>query len=285
MIFVSGEEAKTMWLKLRNSYRDARRRQMKCIKSGAAPENIRLWRFQKQMTFLERFMSSGHREGNVNDSDDDSQLPSALPISNEILDSENVDGDNSHESVTHEQFNNADVDRDNIEESTRKTSGTLVQTPVASSKQSKKRKQDDMQSLLKRALQQRDERTKKREEERRKLESRDNLTDDPLYNFFISMYQLTRKMPPNYQHRVRTQLFQAVSKAEEEIMNIPSRPPSTLTSSHYSVVSSPYPSSHDWSDSQSQTLIHCSQQQEDGNLQDQPGISGLADYVSRFGGH
>lgn len=46
---------------------------MKCIKSGAAPENIKPWRFHKQMTFLESVMSAGPGKGNVNDSDDDSQ--------------------------------------------------------------------------------------------------------------------------------------------------------------------------------------------------------------------
>ncbi|XP_074039950.1 uncharacterized protein [Leptinotarsa decemlineata] len=294
---LEGEAAKTMWLKLRNSYRDARRRQMKSLKSGAAPENIRPWRFQKQMTFLESFMSAGPREGNVNDSDDDSQHSSALPLSNEILDSENVEGE--HCSSNHEQSNNADVEEDKVEESSTKTTGTLEQTSVANTKKQKIRKQDDVHCLLKRSLQKREERSKQREEERRKLESRDNPSDDPLYNFFLSMYQLTKNLPPQYQHRVRGQLFQAVSKAEEDVMNLQSRPSSSLTSYNYSVASSP--STHAWSDShqthfqisqqlqdrdqQDQTHIPLPQQPHGGDLQDQPDISALANYVQTFDSH
>lgn len=55
-------------------------------------------------------------------------------------------------------------------------------------------------------------------------------TDDPLFNFFMSMYQLTKTMPHHYQHRVRAQVFQAVSDAEAEVMNITfNRPPSTTS--------------------------------------------------------
>lgn len=211
-----GEEAKTTWLKLRNSYRDARRRQMKYIRSGIFPENMKLWRFQKQMMFLEHFMSSERPEGNVNDSDDESQLSPAVFMSNE-----NSEGENSRDIHTNEQSINADADDgDNIDESKKKITGTLSQTLLANSKLTKHRKLDDLQSLLKRSLNEQDERTQQGAEETRKVESRGNLTDDPMYNFFISMYQLTRKMPSNYQHRVRNQVFQAVSEAEEEIMNI-----------------------------------------------------------------
>lgn len=79
-----------MWLKLRGGFRDARRRHQKCLKSGASPQHIKPWKYQSQMSFLEPFMSSGPREGNVVDgSDDESQLPSE-PSKNEYLESQDV---------------------------------------------------------------------------------------------------------------------------------------------------------------------------------------------------
>ncbi|KAH0999744.1 hypothetical protein HUJ04_008126 [Dendroctonus ponderosae] len=43
------EEVKNMWMKLRGSYRDAERRKRKSLRSGAAPQKIKPWRFQKQI--------------------------------------------------------------------------------------------------------------------------------------------------------------------------------------------------------------------------------------------
>ncbi|XP_046986011.1 uncharacterized protein LOC124556017 [Schistocerca americana] len=65
----------------------------------------------------------------------------------------------------------------------------------------------------------REDRVRQRAQERRALES-NYIKDDPLYNFFISMCQLTKNMPHSYQRRIRGQLFQAFSLAEEEIMNV-----------------------------------------------------------------
>lgn len=78
LYFFTGEEAKNIWLKVRGSYRDARRRQQKLLKSGSATQDIKLWKYQKQMSFLEPFMSTGPRESNINETDEDSQLSSDL---------------------------------------------------------------------------------------------------------------------------------------------------------------------------------------------------------------
>lgn len=56
---ISGDDAKTLLLKFRGSYRDAGRWQLRCMKSGTASENINSCRFQNQMSFHDPFMSTG----------------------------------------------------------------------------------------------------------------------------------------------------------------------------------------------------------------------------------
>lgn len=231
------------------------------MKSGAALETIKPWRFHKQMSFLEPFMSTGPREGNINDSDDDSELPPAR--SGE----ENLD----RQEIEEERFCQSDR-RDFVSEDVGDNTDRISKFTLMHSKESKKKK-EDVQTLLKRSLEQREERAKQRAEERQQLESKDRLKDDPLYNFFIAMYQSTKKMPPNYQLKVRSQIFQAVSQAEEEILNIPSRPLSTASSSYQASCPSP----QIWTDSQ--TSFHHSDQQ---GFTIQRSISGLAQYVNRF---
>ncbi|KAL3269766.1 hypothetical protein HHI36_008826 [Cryptolaemus montrouzieri] len=90
-----GKEAKTLLLKLRGSYRDTRRRQMKYVKRRAAPESIKPWILQKQMTFIYPFILTRLQEGNISDSDDDAQL--LTPVGDEILDNEEIEEGSSHQ--------------------------------------------------------------------------------------------------------------------------------------------------------------------------------------------
>lgn len=49
----------------------------KVPQSGASPQHIKPSKYESQMSFLQPYMSSGPREGNLLDgSDDESQLPS-----------------------------------------------------------------------------------------------------------------------------------------------------------------------------------------------------------------
>lgn len=51
-IFIAGSEAKKSWEKLRNTHRDALRRQkISKPKSGSGAVNIKSWRFQENMAF------------------------------------------------------------------------------------------------------------------------------------------------------------------------------------------------------------------------------------------
>ncbi|XP_049809103.1 uncharacterized protein LOC126252273 [Schistocerca nitens] len=96
-----GEETKSSWLKLRGSYRDARRRrrrrrQVKCMKSGAAAESIKPRRYQNQMSFLEPFMTAGPRDSNLgDDSDHSSQATTKTSARSDTLETEELEDNNS----------------------------------------------------------------------------------------------------------------------------------------------------------------------------------------------
>ncbi|CAH1114526.1 unnamed protein product [Psylliodes chrysocephalus] len=81
------------------------RRQLRCMKSGGTSKNIKLCRFQQHMSFLEASMSTESREENVKDSDDDSEPPSTLPISDDF---EEVPEGNLDEGEGPQQSNTAD---------------------------------------------------------------------------------------------------------------------------------------------------------------------------------
>lgn len=221
MFLFSGEEAKNIWLRLRGGYRDARRRHKKSYVSGAPQQHLKPWRYQNQMSFLEPFMSCGPRVGNlVDDSDDETQLLSQ-PAENPQFE---VQGEtlNCGENDASRELN---LDETGV--SIHEQDDVIEQPP--SPKQyapSQKKKQMAVQDILMRSMTQREERAQQRLEERRKLLEESQTSSDPMFNFFMSMYQLAKNMPSHYQHRIRNTVFQAVSEAEAEIMNL-NQPPST----------------------------------------------------------
>lgn len=234
-----------MWLKLRAGFRDARRRHQKCFKSGTSPQHIKPWKYESQMSFLQSFMSSGPREGNLgHGSDDESQFPSQ-PLTNEYWEGQNEEssqldpGENVYEGNTEVEQplindeGNTEVEQPPINSEkhddggNRKQTGSLTQNSTLLIPQKKRKPNNDLRTILERSIKHRDERTRQRDEERAKLVAETKNTDDPMFNFFMSMYQLTQAMPHHYQHRVRAQVFQTVSDAEAEIMNIR---PSSVTS-------------------------------------------------------
>ncbi|XP_049955062.1 uncharacterized protein LOC126471038 [Schistocerca serialis cubense] len=113
-----GEETKNSWLKLRGSYRDARRRQVKYMKSGAAAENIKPWRYQNQMSFLEPFMTAGPRGSNLgDDSDHSSQATTKTSARSDTLETEELEDNNSLDNEANEQsqdINNYDSNEECI---------------------------------------------------------------------------------------------------------------------------------------------------------------------------
>lgn len=54
---------------------------------------------------------------------------------------------------------------------------------------------------------------------RRQAEQEQSLAHDPLYQFFLSMCNITRGLPAHFQREVRRKVFEAVSQAEEDAEN------------------------------------------------------------------
>lgn len=174
-------------------------------------------------------MSTGPREGNIIDvSEDDSHLPADSPMSENL--SANVesvreeiewsqldpdDGDVFEVPGVEQSFNDDDGNKE-------RTELTLPSTSSTSAIRTKKRKNvNDFAGLLSRSMRQREERERQRAEDRKKLLlEEDKTANEPLFNFFKSMYQSTKNMPLQYQHLVRSQVFQAVSNAEADVMKI-----------------------------------------------------------------
>ncbi|RZF32631.1 hypothetical protein LSTR_LSTR015787, partial [Laodelphax striatellus] len=100
----NGTKVKSIWEKLRHSFRDALRRQKNMIRSGVAPVSLKAWKHQNQMAFLLPYMNSRRRDGTTwqNDSDndnsqianiifDDGDGPTEIEIEDLMCDSEYVD--------------------------------------------------------------------------------------------------------------------------------------------------------------------------------------------------
>lgn len=83
-----------------------------------------------------------------------------------------------------------------------------------------------------------EKRAKTRDELRKSMaENKGNEPTDPLYQFFMSMYNTTKNMPLSYQLRVKRKVFETVSEAEEDILT------SNMTSGQSSWVITSGPSS------------------------------------------
>ena len=69
--YFAGDEAKVIWTKLRSCHREALRRQRQRLKSGAAAETIKQWKFQKQLEFLLPYMANRKQGDNLQHCDDE----------------------------------------------------------------------------------------------------------------------------------------------------------------------------------------------------------------------
>ncbi|XP_050293838.1 uncharacterized protein LOC126734308 [Anthonomus grandis grandis] len=183
-------------------------------------------------------MSTGPREGNiVVDSDDDSRI---FPETAETVNLEN-DGIAREEeeclqfgpaedaSQILEECNDVELPPSVAKNATNTQSTKRPAALRANSMQvthkKKRSNKDDLCDTLRQSIQQRNERARQRADDRKTLLQQNSNFDDPLYNFFISMYQLTKKMPPKYQHKVRGQVYNSVAEAEADIMYPPSDRP------------------------------------------------------------
>ncbi|XP_049800006.1 transcription factor Adf-1-like [Schistocerca nitens] len=207
----SGVEAKALWEKLRHSLRDALRRQQKSMKSGAPAESVKEWKFQKQMGFLQPYMANKAREGNLIECNDDSETTPqtfATDSPTDVVD-EGEESLNMQQGITSA--------RDDLQSRALPEISPPPEEPTSA----KKIKKDTIAGLLKRSIEQHEERRKSRSEERRNLLAQTSAPSDPLYHFFMSMYQMTRRMPPSSQYVVRNDIFRVVTEMEASLLNIP----------------------------------------------------------------
>ncbi|CAG9853847.1 unnamed protein product [Phyllotreta striolata] len=212
----SGSEAKSLWEKLRHSLRDAIRRQKKCFKSGAGAEVVKEWKFQKQMGFLQPYMANKSREGNLQDNETEN-ISQDFEVNEEAVE---VDNENLQQMDIEQQSENVE---DESQSQTLSEKLPTMRTSSATPKAVKKLKKDNVATLFKESIEKREERAKARMEERRTLLQQIQPTqNDPLFNFFMAMYQSTKRMPPSYQHMVKNRLFNEVSQAEAMLLGISS---------------------------------------------------------------
>lgn len=88
----------------------------------------------------------------------------------------------------------------------------------------KRAKQNVIETFLKESMVKRLQRSKARREERAKLmeekKHKEVYKSDPLYHFYMSMYEMTKVMPPSAQHTVRNRVYSAVTQMEASLLNI-----------------------------------------------------------------
>ncbi|XP_025196604.1 uncharacterized protein LOC112595567 [Melanaphis sacchari] len=202
------ETVKATWAKLRSCHRDALRRQKRCFKSGAAAEIIKQWKFQKQMEYLLPYMANRKRSSNVLNSEDEDDFIQDEIIGKEQISENNYDIEaptleNDNEILVHknnEHDINVDATEDSVEGMTNTTSSLAFR---------------NRQSIASR-----EQRAKERALERKRLED-SKIPNDPLYHFFMSMYHTTQKLSPASQYFIKKELYKVVSKAEVNLLNIP----------------------------------------------------------------
>lgn len=153
-------------------------------------------------------MTNRKREANLVDSGDED---SATPMQNEFVDVEVSEmSENIYQGSVVENEN--DVSNENNED----------RNIVFKEPQNKKMKKNDIANLIQHSIINREHRAKARAIERKRLEEQNFKTStDPLYHFFISMYHTTQKLPPAAQLRVKNKIFETVSEAEADLLNIP----------------------------------------------------------------
>ncbi|XP_022201740.2 uncharacterized protein LOC111058511 isoform X2 [Nilaparvata lugens] len=193
----SGEAAKEQWKKVRDCHRDALKRQEK-KKRGALPgaSGIRPWVYQKKMEFLVPFMTN--------------RSPGLVAAVADYT----SDGDDKVEFLEEIEI---EPDQTSLEEDEIESRPSSLPTP------SKKSKTSGVNDLIVKTLKNLEKRAEARDSMRSAIA--DNLSsqkpvgkNDPLYNFFLCMYQSTRQLPLSNQLSVRRKIFEVVSKEEEIIM-------------------------------------------------------------------
>lgn len=201
---------------MRNNHRDALRRQ-KILKpkSGSGAVNIKSWRFQENMAFLIPHMANRSTITNIEDNE-----PS--PGSSNTIDIEN----NIQDNITDQELRDEELNQ------------TLKPSTDPSADQGNKRKRhkrNTLNDLLSKSIEDHERRAANRQQERERLNANttndftiSNVKNDPLFHFFISMYETTKSLPPLSQHNIKTNIFSLVSQEEaKNLVQYSPRPHST----------------------------------------------------------
>ncbi|KAK5648634.1 hypothetical protein RI129_003526 [Pyrocoelia pectoralis] len=175
---------------------------------------------------------------------------------------------------------NLQEDGDKDETQPQKLLETLPSSAAEAPKSPKRFKKDDVTALLKQSMTKREERAKARVKERKKLLQEFKPTEsDPLFHFFMSMYQCTKRMPPSYQHIVRNRVFNAVSDVEAELLEIPGQ------QQHYYQSISPAPASSNSTTPHSHSensLLNSSDAHEEEENSTTTSAVNLINYINNF---
>lgn len=188
------------------------------------------WRLEKQMGFLQPYIVNKSREGNVREDRDDEN-------STQDYQANVIYTDVDTYSIVEEELTMQQQNESAEYEAQLQVSETLPSTSAATAsstaspksptksetpKSAKKIKKDDVAALLRHTMEKREERAKARTEDRKDMLETWQLThNDPLFHFFMSMYQSTKRMPPATQHIVKNGVFNVVTNAEATLLNIP----------------------------------------------------------------
>ncbi|KAL3283110.1 hypothetical protein HHI36_006268 [Cryptolaemus montrouzieri] len=246
--FNSGAEAKSVWEKLRHAFRDALRRQQKMIRNGASDESIKLWKYQREMGFLQCFMTRGSKNQDRNlqdDSDTDGTQVSNIDHDDctviEEPHTQNIMSDNDYELRDDTHSTNLSI-KDitaHISPATLAPSSLQKNTNVILRPHSKI-KENNITALMKQNMEILRQISDQRSEERKRILEEIEISKDPLYHFFIFVYETTKKMPPSYQYIVRNEVYHAVSNMEAKLLKLPQIPCNETHGYCESYSSSPY---------------------------------------------
>ncbi|XP_028135476.2 uncharacterized protein LOC114330349 [Diabrotica virgifera virgifera] len=128
----------------------------------------------------------------------------------------------------------------NNEKENAKRKATADQSITTKPAKNKKPKNDDIQEVIKQSIIQR----QKRAEERAVERAVQKPLDDDLYHFYMSMYKITKKMSPKFQHRARNDVFQAISQLEAAYLEMQDPSQENYTHSEQRVFTGAYVNTH-----------------------------------------
>ncbi|KAJ8896840.1 hypothetical protein PR048_002186 [Dryococelus australis] len=191
-IFLTGDEAKAMWIKLRDAYRSSVKRLKTSTRIGDPAVSVKPWKYSQQMDFLKPYMKDRPRHTNECGEGREANKPNIADnienLSNDVADN-NALG-NSAEGMS--------------------------ETAAESQRNVKKRKKcDPTMNFLVQQAKTREERSNERDGWRRDILQ----PPDGLKLVFDSMYAATKELAPDLQKVVKRKLFSVVSIAEDAMEN------------------------------------------------------------------